>query len=62
MFINIMVIGVGVLSNADVGTICCIILFLRFMKWLFGPVQETVDDYYYERYKEAQKRYGRRRK
>ena len=38
-----------------------LILGLRLIAWLFGPAQDTMDDYYYSRYENAKKRYEKRR-
>ena len=46
----------------SIGCFIFLILVLRFVKWLFGPGQDMMDDYYYSRYENAKKRHERREK
>ncbi len=62
MIINIILILLIIYANDDIGAIALLILGIRFLKWLFGPSQDTLDDYYYTRYRNAKYRYERRHK
>lgn len=46
----------------SIASIIFAILVLRLLGWLFGPAQDMIDDYYYERFERARRNYYRRRK
>ncbi len=58
--INILLFLLLLILPDSIGCFIFLILVLRFVKWLFGPGQDMMDDYYYSRYENAKKRYERK--
>ena len=55
--VNISLFILQFITPDPICSILFLILILRLIIWLFGPGQDLQDDYYYQRYKNAERRY-----
>lgn len=60
MLVNILLIISLFILPSGLAAISFLILIIRGFYWLFGPAQDMQDDYYYERFMNAQERYERK--
>lgn len=61
MLVNILLIISLFILPSGLAAISFLILIIRGFYWLFGTMQDVQDDYYYERFMNAQERYERKR-
>lgn len=58
-------INIGLLISTlilpdSISAITFALLIVRLIVWLFGPMEDRLDDYYYERYRRAKDSYRRK--
>ena len=61
MIINILLLISLFILPDSLACFSFLFLVLRGVHWLFGPAQDMMDDYYYERLVNAQERYEKKR-
>lgn len=58
--INILLLISTLILPDSISAITFCLLVVRLIIWLFGPMEDRLDDYYYERYKRAEDAYRRK--
>lgn len=58
--INILLLISTLILPDSISAITFALLIVRLIIWLFGPMEDRLDDYYYERYRRAEDSYRRK--